>query len=327
MTAPIEEKEQNGNGCPTPGFNIAIIGAGIGGLALAIGLARLGVPFTLYESAPAFSAVGAGMGLGPNALRAMDGIDKRFRSMYTSIATGNLNPEKRHLMMEAMLIEEGLGEAQPWWGHGGWGAPNFERTGAHRKDLLDIMTSFIPAGSVRFGKRVESITQAGGVVHLAFEDGTIACHAAIIGCDGVRGFTRRVVLGSRYPDCVEPQYTGKYVYRAVLSMAEAKEILGDLAMDAKMFMGRGASLTTYPISEGREVNVVAFKRCEEQWTHPDFTWDVPKEVMMDDFNGNKPDPRLVKLLDVSNAFSRTSFLIHEAYESYKIPITYLVAAC
>jgi salicylate hydroxylase len=56
-------------------FNLAIIGAGIGGLSLAIRLTRHNVPFTIYESARAFSTVGAGVGLGPNAIRAMDLID------------------------------------------------------------------------------------------------------------------------------------------------------------------------------------------------------------------------------------------------------------
>jgi salicylate hydroxylase len=165
------------------------------------------------------------------------------------------------------------------------------------------MTSFIPEGSVRFGKRVESITQADGVATLAFGDGTVERHAAVIGCDDVKGISRRVVLGSRYPEYVEPRYTGKYVYRAVLSMTEAKEIMGDLATDAKMFMGKGANLSTYPISEGREVNVVAFKRDEQPWKYPDFTYDVAREDMMSDLEDNKPDARLLKLLNVSNAFS------------------------
>lgn len=319
MSAPIEGREAGINSEGTnEGFNVAIIGAGIGGLALAIGLARHGVPFTLYEAAPAFSAVGAGVGLGPNALRAMDGIDKRFRSKYIEIATGNLNPEKKNVMMEAMLLEEGLGEGQSWWGYGGWGAPNFERTGAHRKDLLDIMTSFIPAERVRFGKRVESIFQTEGTegtVQVIFDDGTIETHAAVVGCDGVRGFSRRVVLGSRYPEHVEPRYTGMYAYRAVLPMTEAKEILGNLATDAKMFMGRGANLTTYPISKGREMNVVAFKRGEGPWKHPGFTHEVSREVMMNDFEDNKPDSRLLKLLKVSNAFRSISYRPHDSPSS------------
>ncbi|KAF2113097.1 hypothetical protein BDV96DRAFT_496994 [Lophiotrema nucula] len=279
------------------GFNLAIVGAGIGGLGLAIGLTHLNVPFTIYESAPAFLTVGAGVGLGPNALRAMDLIDHRFRDQYMAIATGNLKPEKRHVMMEAMRMEEGLGEGEEWWGKGEWGGQNFERTGAHRKDLLDIMTSFIDDSRVRFNKRVASMKQGGGKVTLRFEDGEVVHHAAVISCDGVKGFSRKVVLGDRYPDCVEPKYTGKYVYRAILPMEEAKQILGDLATDAKMFMSRGANLSTYPISEGRQCNVVAFKRDPEPWKHSEFAYDVTKEEMFADFQGHRIDGRLVRLLD------------------------------
>ncbi|KAH7402096.1 hypothetical protein DE146DRAFT_455169 [Phaeosphaeria sp. MPI-PUGE-AT-0046c] len=281
----------------TSDFNIAIIGAGIGGLALAIGLNHLDVPYTLYESAPAFSAVGAGVGLGPNALTAMDMIDSRFREMYMKIATGNLKPEKRHVMMEAMRMEVGLGEGEDWWGNGGWGAEYFERTGAHRKDLLDIMTSFIKEDAVRFNKRVKTVEQRHDSVSLIFEDGEVVQHAAVIGSDGVKGFTRRLVLQDRYPEYVEPQYTGKYVYRAIISMEESKEILGDLATDAKMYMSTGANLSTYPISYGNEMNVVAFKRDPTPWRHTDTTYEVSREEMLADFDASNPDPRLMKLLN------------------------------
>ncbi|CAO2649039.1 Nn.00g099880.m01.CDS01 [Neocucurbitaria sp. VM-36] len=278
-------------------FNIAIVGAGIGGLGFAIGLNHLNVPFTIYESAPQFSAVGAGLGLGPNALHAMDMIDKRFSEMYMAIATGNLKPEKKHVMMEAMRMEEGLGKGESWWGHGGWGAEYYERTGAHRKDLLDIMTSLIKKEAVRFNKRVQTMRQAEGSVTLTFEDGDVAHHAAVIGCDGVKGFSRRVVLGDRYPECVEPQYTDKYAYRTIVPMSDAKEILGDLATDAKMYMSKGVSLSTYPISRGKAVNVVAFKRDTQPWRHPESTYDVTREEMLNDFLPNNPDSRLVKLLE------------------------------
>ncbi|KAH4309182.1 hypothetical protein HBH64_064320 [Parastagonospora nodorum] len=278
-------------------FNIAIVGAGIGGLALAIGLNHLNVPYTLYEAAPGFSAVGAGVGLGPNALSAMDMIDSRFREMYMKIATGNLSPEKRHLMMEAMRLEVGLGEGESWWGQGGWGAEYFERTGAHRKDLLDIMTSFIKKEAIRFNKRVKSLAQENNAVRIVFEDGEIAHHVAVIGSDGVKGFTRRLVLQERYPECVPAQYTGKYVYRAIIPMDESKEILGDLATDAKMYMSKDCNLSTYPISYGNQLNVVAFVRDTLPWTHPDTTQQVSREEMLNDFASANTDPRLMKLLD------------------------------
>jgi len=278
-------------------FNVAIVGAGIGGLALAIGLSHLNVPFTIYESAPAFSAVGAGVGLGPNALSAMDMIDSRFRDMYMKIATGNLTPEKKHYMMEAMRLETGLGEGEDWWGHGGWGAKYFERTGAHRKDLLDIMTSFIRQDAVHFSKRVQSITQGNGEVTLTFHDGEVVTHAAVIGSDGVKGNTRRVVLGDRYPEHIDAEYTGKYVYRAIVPMSDATNLLGAHATDAKMYMSRGANLSTYPISNGTQVNVVAFKRDPSPWTHPDTTYEVTRQAMLDDLSAHNTDARLLKLLD------------------------------
>lgn len=278
-------------------FNIAIVGAGIGGLALAIGLSHLDVPYTLYESAPAFSAVGAGVGLGPNALSAMDMIDSRFRDMYMKIATGNLQPEKKHVMMEIMRLEAGLGEGESWWGNGGWGAEYFERTGAHRKDLLEIMTSFIKGDVVKFNKRVKTLKQVDDYMTIVFEDGDVAQHAAVIGTDGVKGFTRRLVLEDRYPEYVEPQYTGKYVYRAIIPMDDAKEIVGDLATDAKMYVSKGCNLSTYPISHGHAINVVAFKRDSNPWSSPDTTHEVSREEMLADFAPSNPDPRLMKLLD------------------------------
>lgn len=280
-------------------FNVAIVGAGIGGLALAIGLTHHRVPFTIYESAPAFSTIGAGVGLGPNSLRAMDLIDTRFRDLYMDIATGNLRPEKKHSMMEAMRMEEGLGEAESWWRRGDWGAPYFERTGAHRKDLLDIMTSFIDKDAVRFGRTVVKIMQSEDQVTLTFADGCVATHATVIGCGGIKGLERRAVLAERYPDCVEPRYTNKYVYRAIISIEDAKEILGDLSTDAKMYMSRTSNISTYPISEGKHVNVVAFKRDPKPWTHAGNTHEVDRNAMLKDFSDINLDGRLLKLLEVS----------------------------
>jgi salicylate hydroxylase len=105
-------------------LDVAIIGAGIGGLALAIGLLRQYVPYTLYEAAPQYSTIGAGVGVGPNVLRAMDMIDSRFRELYEDISTGNITPNKEHVMMDAMLTEEGFGAKQGYIATS-YGAPTY----------------------------------------------------------------------------------------------------------------------------------------------------------------------------------------------------------
>lgn len=276
--------------------NVAIIGAGIGGLALAIGLLRQNVSYTLYEAAAEYSTIGAGVGLGPNALRAMDMIDPRFRALYEKISSGNLTPNKNHVMMDALLMEEGFGKKQgidpvPY------GADCYDRTSCHRKALLDIMTSLIPLSTVKFNKRLKSLVQEKGKVIITFEDGEITEANSVIGCDGVKGATRAVVLGEKYPDQVEATYSGKYAYRSIVPMKDAIEIMGEHAGDAKMFMGPGANMTTFPISKGTACNVVAFKFNETPWEHKDWTRAVSPEVMFNDFSVGV-DKRLVKLLQV-----------------------------
>jgi salicylate hydroxylase len=49
-----------------------VVGGGIGGLAAALGLARVGRSVTVLEKAPEFGEVGAGLQLGPNASRMLD---------------------------------------------------------------------------------------------------------------------------------------------------------------------------------------------------------------------------------------------------------------
>ena len=54
------------------GPTAVVAGAGIGGLAAAVGLCRVGVDVTVLEQAPEIGEVGAGLSLWPNALRALD---------------------------------------------------------------------------------------------------------------------------------------------------------------------------------------------------------------------------------------------------------------
>lgn len=275
-------------------IEIAIIGAGIGGLAMAIGLHRQSIPYTLYESAASYSAVGAGVGLGPNAQRAIDLISPEFKSLYDGIATGNVSHGKERVMFEVRLALDGFGEEEGWGESVGMG--DYERTSAHRKDLLDVMTGLIPIETVKFGKKVTSIEeQTGGKVHVSFADESKVVVDAVLGCDGsYHGSSRPTVLGGAYP----PTYAGKYCYRSIVPMKDAVDILGPLAGDAQMFVSKGRNVLAYPISRGRELNVIAFVMDGKPWTHSAWVKGVEREEMIKDWDG-LVDKRLVKLLDVS----------------------------
>jgi salicylate hydroxylase len=279
-----------------PPFEIAIIGAGIGGLTFAIACLKNNVPFVLYEAAPKFSLVGAGVGFGPNALRAMEMIDPKLRSMYGDISSGNVTPNKHHVAMDVLYVEEGFGTRRGW-APAPFGAECYERTSAHRWDLLNIMTSMIPGDRVRFNKRVRTMGNVAAGVSITFEDGEVAHASAVVGTDGVKGPARSYVLAEQYPSEVKATYSGKYAYRATIPMEDALKILGSHAGDAKCFIGHNVNFMTYPISKGTQLNLVACKFVEDPWTCEQWTRTVTREEMIADF-ADTTDWRLVKLLDV-----------------------------
>ncbi|KAL3473160.1 hypothetical protein BJX99DRAFT_261590 [Aspergillus californicus] len=283
---------------PQTGCSIAIIGAGIGGLALAIGLLNQNIACTVYESAAQFEAIGAGIGLGPNALRAMELMDKDFAAMYDAIKVGNTTPSRNNEQFEILAAEEGFGARTGWIG-GSVSHPDFYRSSAHRKDLLEVMKGRIPEGTVRFRKRVVHVDNENdeGVV-LHFADGESVTVDAVVGCDGIKGITRQVVLGSQYPNEVRAKYANTYAYRHIMSMEAAQDILGSYAADAKWYMNEGNGLATYPISQGTEVNMVVFIRDPNPWSGEQAAREVTRPDMLADLDGF--DSRLVRCLKDAN---------------------------
>jgi salicylate hydroxylase len=302
-------------------LRIAILGAGIGGLALALALTKHHISYTLYEAAPEFSALGAGIAFGPNALRAMAMLDARLKAGYDGVATGNASAGKEHVFHEILLCEEGLGRARGWEPAGVEYAC-YAKSSCHRRELLEVMRRLVPAERVVFGKRAVRVTQGVEGVEVGFADGSVVVADALVGCDGGKGVTRRAVLVDgvveehpvllrRRLEDVDASYAGRYVYRAIVPMEDAREILGEYAGDGKMFVGEGKYFATYQMSGGAHLNLLAGRQDDKPWTHDQWTKEVTKEEMLRDFEGC--DSRLVKLLDVSEISPpQEMFRIHHA---------------
>jgi salicylate hydroxylase len=305
----ISTPQPETNGHPTttdattspPPLRLAIIGGGIGGLSLLLGIlhhcSRRTVLPHLFESAPAFSEIGAGVGFGPNSVRAMRVISPQLWESYDRIAADS----------EMVLID---GEMRAQWhqfhmgmdGRGTGGNGNSLKAGdqiariyndnrkknVHRATFLDEMIKLLPGGGgtgegyVSFKKRCVDVEEVDEGVRIHFADGTTERFHAVIGCDGVKSRVRKILLGDSKE--FEPRFTGKYAYRGLVPIADARKAVGDLANVSHMFWGYGGHLVDFPIDKGATLNIVAFQTKKDgKWEHDDWVVPGTTEQALEDF--------------------------------------------
>lgn len=67
----------------SPQFKIIVVGGGLGGLTFALACIRYGISIDVYEQAPKFGTVGAGVEIGPNAVQVLNklGLEKEFEAI------------------------------------------------------------------------------------------------------------------------------------------------------------------------------------------------------------------------------------------------------
>ncbi|WP_137990664.1 FAD-dependent monooxygenase [Streptomyces vilmorinianum] len=207
-----------------------VVGAGIGGLTAAVALHRGGWDVTVLERAAALTPVGAGIGLAPNAQRALDviGLGDRVR------------------------------ELSAWQGDGGMRAPDgrwLARTSAkaaaarfggplvllHRATLVDILTSALPEGVVRTGVAA-SLADPGDDARPAVvrtPDGDIEAEL-VLGADGIHSTVRRTL----FPGHPGPRYSGFTTWRVVIPAP-------DRPFAPHETWGAGRLWGTQPLKDGR----------------------------------------------------------------------------
>jgi salicylate hydroxylase len=203
-------------------FEVAVIGGGIAGLTLAIALHHRAIPVTIYEQAPAFGEIGAGVSFSPNAVQAMDVCCSGITEAYNQVCTKNMWPSKQKVWFDyldghadstdkaAFTISNELGQ-----------------NGVHRARFLDNLVKLLPSGVARFGKRLSTVTTlADGKQEMRFEDGSRAQADAVIGCDGIKSQVRQIMFGARSP-FAKPSYTFKYAYRGLVAMHDAVGAIGE----------------------------------------------------------------------------------------------------
>ncbi|KAF4777158.1 mannitol 1-phosphate dehydrogenase [Colletotrichum scovillei] len=271
--------------CQTPNkpFNVAVVGGGIAGLTLTLQLLQNRIPTTLYEQAPKFGEIGAGVSFGPNALRAMSLISPHVRQAFENQATHNESEDHQDVWFDfryGQTCNDKNKEGDLIYRQ----KCETGQTGIHRAHFLDELVKLLPDGVAVFGKRAEKYEDDGKSVLLTFQDGTTARHDAVIACDGIKSRLRSLMLGEDHP-ASKAVFSGKYAYRGLIPMEEAEKLLGEeLAKNAQMYFGRNGHILTFSVAKGKIMNVVAFASAKE-WKSDKWVVSVEKEDMIRDFEG------------------------------------------
>jgi len=255
---------------------LLIIGGGIGGLAAALALAREGLAVELFESAPAFSEIGAGIQLGPNAFRMFEVLGLTEEIERYAWHPGHL------VMKDAVTGEQVLRIAV--------GSPAFRQRFAgypyaviHRGDLHRVLLEACRRESrarLHTGRKFAGFEEHADGVSARFEDGASVGGSALIGADGLWSKTRAQLLGE-----AAPRVSGHIAYRAVLPR---DQVPADLWRDdVVLWAGPRTHLVHYPLRRGKLFNLVAVfhsDRYEEGWD----VYGDPEELRRK-FHGERPE--------------------------------------
>jgi salicylate hydroxylase len=248
---------------------ILITGGGIGGLALALTLAKCGRTPIVLEARPEFVAAGAGIQFGPNGVRALQrlGVADALQSRVG-------RPEALH------VFTGGTGKLMAVLPLGAWiaarhGAPYWV---AHRGDVHAALLAAATADNritLRTGFELASVTQTENEVHALSGDGEKVTGSALIGADGLWSTVRRAVCPS-----IAPDFAGATATRTVISATDAC-LLNQYVVG--LWLRPGANVVHYPVRGGREIAVVIIMA--EHWRGTDWEGIAESTAVLSQLTG------------------------------------------
>ena len=222
--------------------HVLVAGAGIGGLAVALACARAGHSVQVLEQSRQLSEVGAGIQLGPNAVRRLDawGLAAELARVASWPQRLELHSADRHRLLGQMPLGAAM---QLRYGYG--------YATLHRADLQQLLLAAVQAEAgveLVLGHPVTDFEQSehGVRLHCA---GQVFAGDVLLAADGVWSGVREQLLNDR-----AARSTGHVAYRALIDAAAIPPELNSSAVHA--WMGPHMHAVAYPVSGGSRFNLV-----------------------------------------------------------------------
>ncbi|MCU5788441.1 Salicylate 1-monooxygenase [Alcanivorax marinus] len=249
---------------------IAVIGAGLGGAAAGALLQKAGYPTQVYEQAPEFSRLGAGIHLGPNVMKVM-------RRIGIEDALDRMGSHPDHWFSRDGATGEYLSRIPLGdFAKKEYGASYIT---VHRGDLHALMVDQLDQDRLHFGKRLEKVDDQGDKVVMTFTDGTQDTADIVIGADGVNSVIREHLLGEE-----QPIYSGWVAHRAIISAEKLKAYDLDFEACVKWWSEDRHMMVYFVTGDEKEYYYVTGVP-EPDWNHGTSFVDSSREEMRKAFEG------------------------------------------
>jgi len=182
-------------------MRVAVIGGGLGGLAVAIGLHRQGIETQVYEKARELKPVGAGLSLFPNGLNALEaiapGISTSLKRVSRQVVQVNVRKDTGELIVQNPVT---LADK--------YGQPMLN---IRWSQLQETLASKLPSDIIHLNHRCTYFEHHDKHVEIGFENGKTTHADLVIGADGIHSVVRQLLVGDG-----PPRYAGRLSWRAVI---------------------------------------------------------------------------------------------------------------
>jgi len=260
---------------PMTDLRVAIIGAGIGGLALGLALRERGIAAEVFEQAPALAELGAAVGVGGNATRLLRrmGLLEELEAVATVPTELVYRRWRTGERIAAHPVRDGDSYLQrvgaPW-------------LGIHRAEYQRVLGTAYGSAGLHLEHQLVDLAQEPDVVTLTFANGRTAQADLVVGADGVRSAVRKCVSGEE-----EIVYSGTSGFRGIVPRAAVPALPDPEAI--QFWMGPDAHLLHYAIGgAAEEINFLAVVEGPRSWDADRWLTDVGREEVLAHFDGWHP---------------------------------------
>jgi salicylate hydroxylase len=255
---------------------VIVIGAGIGGIAAAAALRKLGVEVAVYERASDLGEVGAGVQIGPNGVKVLRalGLDPGLEGLAfepTEIVSVDWQTASQRFRQPLKAIATKQ-----------FGAPYIT---AHRADLHRLLRAKVPDSVITLNARCTAVSSSDRGAVATFADGSKVEADLIVGADGIRSVVRECLFGA-----APARFTEQIGWRAILPIELVPTRVGpDKSVRIERteyvgWIGPVGHVICYPIRGGNLYNMFV-GRVSSEWAEESWTARSNKEEMLTAFAG------------------------------------------